>query len=340
MDYTLLKYLTYLFLAFLGFQSVNAQDLVYSQYYSNPLHYNSAFAGTVAYPRFATNYRIQWPGLVNVYESYSLSYDQYLPSKNLSFGAVVGSDDQGAGTLKETSFRGIVAYNLTFQDDWQIKFGIGTKFVQNRLNWDKLIFFDQLDPITGPLDRSGNPNISSEVRPASLDNKYLDIDLGLLVYNPNYYLGISLFHANSPYIGFVNNQNGIQEALPVLFALQLGYQLDLVKDNKGSASTFISPSLLVTRQAGFTQMNLGAYIQKDVIFGGLWLRHTVENFDALIFSFGVVFNNLKIGYSYDLTSSNLSLGTTRGSHELGISLGLKHLEKKVSKLNDCFSLFR
>jgi len=40
-----------------------------------------------------------------------------------------------------------------------------------------------------------------------------------------------------------------------------------------------------------------------------------------------------------LTSSQLGL-QSGGSHEIAITVALKSLEKKESKYNDCFSLFR
>lgn len=336
-----LRYYILVILTYALHSNSMGQDLVFSQYYSNPIHFNSAFVGTVAYPRFAANYRMQWPGLNNVYESYAASYDQYFPSKNLSAGLILLSDDQGNGTLKQTSAKAIVSYNIRFGDKWQIKFGVGSKFAQNRLDWDKLIFFDQLDPITGPLDGAGVPNISSELRPTSLSQSYFDVDLGMLLYNPKYFLGISVFHANGPAYGFVNDETGgTNSSLPLLISLHGGYQLTLEKDNKGNPSTFISPSILFASQSGFNQLNVGAYLQKSSVFGGLWVRHTIENLDALIFSFGVIANNIKVGYSYDLTLSSLENRSTAGSHEIGISVGLKRFEKKVSKMNDCFSLFR
>lgn len=318
-----------------------AQDLVYSQFYITPMQYNSAFAGTVAYPHFTANYRLQWPGITNVYESYSAGYDQFFPSKNLGAGLLISSDDQGGGTLKTTSSKAVISYNLRFNGDWQIKFGVGSSLVQNSLDWDKLIFFDQIDPVTGALNSAGIPNLSGEVRPGSLNNRYFDLDLGMLLFTPRYYVGLSMLHANGPSNGFIVDQsNRTQNSIPILLSVHGGYQVVLQSDNKGVPTTFISPNVLFSSQSGFNQFNFGAYLQKDSVFGGLWLRHTLKNIDAIIFSMGVNVGNLKIGYSYDMTSSSLGLNTTNGSHEIGISMGLKHLEKKVSKLNDCLSLFR
>ena len=165
--------------------------------------------------------------------------------------------------------------------------------------------------------------------------------MGLLLFNPRYYVGFSIFHVNGPYDGFTAQvSDGQLVTRPVLLSVQGGYQITLKTDNKRRPTTFISPNILYTTQAGFHQATFGAYLQKDDVFGGLWMRHTLENMDALIFSFGANVGNIKVGYSYDLTTSALGQGSTNGSHEIGITIGLAHLEKKVSKLNDCFSLFR
>lgn len=330
--------------ALLPINILNAQDLIFSQYYSAPIHINSAFTGIVSYPNFNANYRLQWPGFSRTYETYAVSYDQFFKKKNIGLGAIALVDDQGEGTLQSTRLKGLISYNLQFNKDWQLKFGTGIGYVQNRLDWDKLIFFDQLDVQFGAVDRFGNPNISSEVRPNSLNNGYFDIDFGFLLYNPRYYIGFSMFHINGPYNGFLANRGDATASpeleLPVTFSFQAGYQVVLERDNKGNPETFISPSILFANQSGFNQVNVGAYLQKNVIFGGLWLRHTLENIDALIVSAGVFTGNLKIGYSFDLTTSQLNFSNSRGSHEIAITMGLKQLEKKESKYNDCFSLFR
>ncbi len=316
------------------------QDLIYSQYYNAPLLVNPAFAGLNNYPTFYINYRLQWPSISSVYETYSFSYDQYFKKMNSGLGLVLLSDDQGDGTLKTTQVGGIYSYNVRFRDDWQMRFGIQASYIQNRLDWDKLIFFDQIDIERGPFDSAGVPFPSTEQVPANLSNGYFDLGVGMLLFNPQYYIGISIDHINGAYNGFLQDiDDGTQESLPLLFSVNAGTQIIISEDNKGNPSTFISPNVIFAVQNGFTQVNAGAYMQMESLFGGAWVRHTIDNIDAFIFSFGVNFNNTKIGYSFDLTTSNLGV-QTGGSHEIAISIGLSHLEKKESKYNDCFSLFR
>ncbi|MBT8230329.1 MAG: type IX secretion system membrane protein PorP/SprF [Bacteroidia bacterium] len=322
------------------FSELPGQDLIFSQYYNSPIHTNPAFAGLETHPNFTSNYRIQWPSLNNAYETYAVTYDQYFRDMNSGFGFIALSDDQGDGTLKSTKIAGIYSYKVRFNVDWQIKFGLEAAYNQNRLDWDKLVFFDQIDPVTGPFTSAGVPVPSSEVRPESLNNSYLDISIGMLLYNPEFYVGFSMDHLNGAYAGFTNAvDDATTQSLQVLFSLQAGFQIVLMEDNKGNPSTFISPNMIFARQSDFNQLNVGAYMQINQLFGGAWVRHTLKNIDSFIFSFGVNLDYIKIGYSFDLTSSKLGL-STGGSHELGIAVGLRNLGKKESRMNDCLRLFR
>ena len=269
-----------------------------------------------------------------------MSYDQYFKDFNSGLGLIALSDDQGDGIIKTTKLAGVYSYNVRMENDWQIRFGLEAAYVQGRLDWDKLIFFDQIDIERGPYDSAGVPFPSSEIRPNSLDNSYLDLSFGMLLFNPNYYVGFSLDHMNGAYNGFLQDfDDERRQSIPLLFSVNAGTQIIISEDNKGNPSTFISPNVIFAVQSGFTQVNAVAFIQIDRLFGGAWVRHTINNIDAFIFSFGVNFNDTKIGYSFDLTTSSLGI-QTGGSHEIAISIGLKNLEKKESKYNDCFSLFR
>ena len=65
---------------------LKAQDPQFSQFYSNPLYLNPAFAGTSSYPRIVSNYRNQWPSSGNTFVTYNVSYDQYIPGMKGAIG--------------------------------------------------------------------------------------------------------------------------------------------------------------------------------------------------------------------------------------------------------------
>ena len=68
----------FLFIGLFSSKVVWAQDPQFSQFYSNPLYLNPAFAGTGTYPRIVSNYRNQWPSSGNTFVTYNLGYDQYV----------------------------------------------------------------------------------------------------------------------------------------------------------------------------------------------------------------------------------------------------------------------
>jgi len=89
---TFLRLFVVLLIVFVGSNNVQAQDPQFTQFYANPIYLNPAFAGSNGCPRFAMNYRNQWPSLSGNYVTYSASYDQYFKNINGGIG-VIGMHD-------------------------------------------------------------------------------------------------------------------------------------------------------------------------------------------------------------------------------------------------------
>ena len=71
--------------------TANAQDPAFSQFYSNPLYLNPAFAGASlnGCPSAVFNYRDQWPGIGRTYVTYSASYDLHIDGIGGGLGIIV-----------------------------------------------------------------------------------------------------------------------------------------------------------------------------------------------------------------------------------------------------------
>lgn len=314
-----------------------AQDPIFSQYYSAPLQVNPAFAGNSYAPSFALNYRNQWPSL-NAYQTYSASYDQYLDYINSGVGIAILADDAGDGTLQTLKVSGIYSYRLKVTDNTFVKFGAEASVVQARLDWEKLLFLDQLDPENGAISPTGNPYPSAEVRPDNLTNTYLDMSAGVLAYSKYIYGGFSIKHLNTPNETFIGVKDNLNEGLPLRYSLHVGGKIPLFENNKNIKQAFISPNLLWIRQADFGQLNVGAYAGLGMFYAGTWFRYSKTNSDAAIFLVGIQKGLFKVGYSYDITLSNSAFyGETGGAHE--ISMGIRLREPKQD-INDCLQLFR
>jgi type IX secretion system PorP/SprF family membrane protein len=205
------------------------------------------------------------------------------------------------------------------------------------LDWQKLVFFDQLDPEFGAVTPGGSIIPSAEVPPEALSYIYPDISFGLAIYSPRYYGGLVLHHMNSPRNSFFDNSNPLESGVPMRFSLHGGAQFTRGGSGYNLDDGFLSPNFIYTRQAGFSQLNVGLHGGLSAIFGGLAYRHSGTIPDAIILSVGFRTGNLRIGYSFDYTVSDLGI-SVGGAHEVGVQYRIER-DRDVN-YNDCFGLFR
>jgi type IX secretion system PorP/SprF family membrane protein len=314
------------------------QDPVFSQFQASPIQLNPALAGDDFSGRLAINYRLQWPGLSAAYNTFSLGYDQFFRKTNLALGINILSDGAGDGALKSNKLSGILGYRLKISEGTYVKGGVELALIQKKLNWQKLIFYDAISESGGNVTPGGSYLPSREIEPSNTSRSYLDIGSGFLLYNKNYFFGFSLDHMNTPLDDFLQNEKQNYVGLPLRWSVHGGYQFLFKPGSKNALPSYVSPNFLYTRQAGFSQLNIGLNASYDQVFGGMGLRYSGTNGDALIITAGIRTQNIKIGYSFDLTISGITL-SEGGGHEMSL-VYIFGESKKISKINDCLNLFR
>jgi len=298
---------------------VKGQDPIFSQFYAAPLQLNPAFAGNTYAPFISINYRNQWSGFNNfqTYTTYAASFSQFVEGLNSGIGLMIQSDNAGDGIYKNTRVSAIYSYKVQVNKDFAVKFGIEGTAVQNRLDWNKLVFPDQINP-TGGVDFPSN-----ETAPNNLTNNYLDLSTGLLAYSKLFYGGITIKHLNTPDESLLAINSNINSGLPVRLSVHGGAQFPLFADSRGQSKSFIA-----------------AYFGFGSFFAGGWYRHAFTNGDAMIGLVGFQKGVMKFGYSYDFTISGLTAGTTGGTHEFSFIINLDQNRPRKKDYNDCFEIFR
>ncbi len=322
-----------------------SQDPVFSQFYSAPLQLNPAFAGVAEAPRITLNYRNQWPAWPNAYRTYALSFEQPLPFLQSGFGVSALADDAGNGIYRTLAFHAVYSYHLQISESYFLKFGVEGGVLQSRVDWDQLVFGDQVDPIEG-YGAPGSPATPSEEnRPTGLRNHAVDFGTGLLFHSQSVYAGVSVRHLNRPDESLLNANDNLRIGRPMRLSFHVGWEIGFAQGNNLKYPAFISPNLMLIRQADFTQINAGAYLGYNLFFGGLWYRHSGGNPDAFIGLVGVREGPLRFGYSYDMTMSALGPIRTGGTHEVSLTVNFAESRafqrrKKASRYNNCFNMFR
>jgi type IX secretion system PorP/SprF family membrane protein len=294
--------------------SSKGQDLAFSQYYANPLYLNPALAGSKICPRLTLNYRNQWPAIYKGYVSYSAAFDQQFEALSGGLGVIAMADVTGDGALTTFQGSGIYSFRLQATKSFVVNAALQAGYLQYRLNWDKLIFEDQLVTGSGePLPTSPN-----EVPPSRLNIGEVDFAAGLLAgYNERLYFGAALHHITTPDLSFyVGNTNRMDMRITV----HAGALFDVKEGLRGGdmEDLSFSPNLIYLQQGKFHQLNAGMYVNLYPFVGGLWFRHNFENPDALIVLFGFQQARYKIGYSFDLPVSRISV-RSGGAHEVSFA---------------------
>jgi type IX secretion system PorP/SprF family membrane protein len=277
-------------------------------------------------------------GHYQAYQTYAAYYEQRIDRLNSGFGVYLQGDNAGNGVLKSTDFSAFYAYRLRVSEGLSLKLGVEAGMHQTALDWDKLLFSDQLDPLNGPVQTT------LEQRPEQLSHTRLDISSGLLLLSEKVWLGISLKHLNTPNQGFLLVNDNLSQGLPLRYTIHGGTEIRVNESNKAAMPAFISPNFLFVSQGPYQQINLGAYAGVGPIFGGLWFRHTFGNADAAILLLGFREGVFKIGLSYDATVSGLA-NYSGGAYELSLSVLLDKdevLQRKHtrSRINDCLGMFQ
>ena len=294
-------------LFYASFQSL-AQDPTFTQFYSNPVYLNPALAGSSGCPRIALNYRNQWPQLTGNYITYAAAYDTY--AKNLSggIGIMAMHDQQGQGTIQTSMIAGTYSYYLKVNRKFRIMFGGQAAYFQKSLDWSKLTFGDMIDPRRGFIYQTG------DVPRGNGSHGFFDVSAGMVGFTKNFYFGVAGHHLNRPDESMILGDS----KLPIRVTGHMGATIKLGQRGRYSSNTMLMPNIIYQYQNGFQQFNIGAYLKYEAFTIGAWYR----NRDAFIVSLGITTEKFRIGYSYDLTVSQLG-GVTGGSHEISMGINLK-----------------
>ena len=329
------KILSISFLFTLAFLSADAQDPEFSQYYSAPLYLNPAFTGTTSDHRFIANYRNQWPNAAQGYVTYAFSYDYNLYQYNSGIGFLATVDQAGTAGMKSSQFNFLYSYKWNVSNKWVISSGLNFGYSVRNIDFNKLIFGDQLQ-----FDATGN--VPSD--DPSLFNlgtaHYFDFKAGLLAYNKNFWFGFSANHINEPNRSLVN-----QEAfVPMKLTIHGGVRIPLYNGAfKRNSIPVLSPSFVYKKQDKFEQLDVGAYLLYSPIIMGLWYRgiplgKDVQgniSQDAVVVILGFQFDRLELTYSYDFTVSKLG-PISGGTHEMALKYRLAINMHEKSKRKERF----
>ncbi len=293
-----------------------AQDVYFSQFYMNPTYLNPAYTGTMKVPRASLQYRNQWPAMGNAYINYFAAFDTYIHSIKSGVGLLVFNDVQGGGIYSETSFKALFSKEIKLSSDWTMDGSITAGGKLNSLNYNRLIFADQL--------YSENSSISSETLPENNNRIIPDFGTGILMFNDKYFFGIAADHLAEPDQSLYP---GTSYPLKRKYTVHFEYSFPWFRPGHLRKLIKFTPNFILQSQGGYQSLTYGFYANRRGLTLGAWNRITSEKNTDMIVMAGFIGKKFKSAISYDVNINGVGL-KSQGSLELTISFLLKEPGKR------------
>lgn len=296
---------------FLSILKTNAQqDPHFTQYMNNMSVVNPAYAtATPGILNLGGLYRYQWAGIKGAPKTLTLFAHTPINEK-IESGFSLVSDDIGDGTKKETNFFADFAYILKLNEKQKLSLGVKAGFSSISTNFNGF----QLNSGDISTDNAFGENINETVP---------NIGVGAYYFSDNYYVGLSAPNLlSAKHIKSRSDMNSFVSR-EIHTYLTGGYVFDI-----NEAFKF--------KPAFMTKLVKGAPVSVDLTANVLYnekfeLGATYRFGDAVSVLMNInVTPNLRVGYSYDYVTSNLSQFSS-GSHEIVLLYNLNLLGKGHDK---------
>ncbi|MBU2912773.1 type IX secretion system membrane protein PorP/SprF [Reichenbachiella agariperforans] len=271
------------------------QRPVFSTYPYNGLALNPAYAGSLnLFSAIFTN-RNQWVNIDGAPVYQSLTAHTTFKDNQIGTGLNVVRDQ--VGVHEQYSVYGSFAYKIRMQKGI-LSMGLQGGFDQRASNFNELDWFSQEDPLA-VYANDFNPNFG----------------VGLYFANRDYFIGASIPYILTPKIKYEQNDIPTTGVSSRYYYINAGFVKDLNRSLK------INPSVLFRLQDDVpfsfdANVNL---IINEIVYAGLSYRYQ----DSFSIMTQLVLNeNFRIGYAYDIPTSDLN-GYTAGSHEIFLNYRIK-----------------
>jgi type IX secretion system PorP/SprF family membrane protein len=292
-----------LLFSLLAFCGISQQLPQYTQYMLNEMAINPAVAGKDEFADVRSNSRYQWIGITDAPRTYMLTLHGPIKNKNMGLGMNLYTDI--VGPTRRTGLNFSYAYHMKLKEDMFLSMGLSAGILQWGIDGSKLYLREEGDEnLLSTYQTTYVPDFGAGVYFHKKDRFYVGVSLPQIYQAP-----IKLYEGAGKNSRIVNH-----------FNLNAAYKFDLGDDFK------IEPSFLVKYAIPAPpKLDIGARViyQEQIWLGGAY-RHN-DAFTALI---GYFYKNyLMIGYSYDITTTNIKKYSS-GTHE--IMLGIRFSKKQAS----------
>lgn len=285
----------------LCYLAVQAQDARFTQQYANRLYLNPAFAGLNHDWSVSLSHRNQWPALNGSFITNQLAADYRVGNTKSAINLILQQDRAGIGGLQKLQATAGYAYHTALTDKWAMSAGLQASIASLKVNYDNLIFGDQLSD-------NGQVAVTSAEASRFEPNSFVSFAVGGMVYSDQLWVGLKVNNLNQPAYGFEN-----ETKLPVGYLVNAGYKF-YARSYEEQGRIFelsFTPSATYIHQNNFNRADLGLHtiytpLTLGIIYKGIPVTSGTNQDQALSVIAGLQLEAFKIGFSHDVGLSGIS----------------------------------
>jgi type IX secretion system PorP/SprF family membrane protein len=294
------RILTALTLSIVGFAANAQQDPQFSQFMFNKLSVNPAYAGASDAICGTLLYRDQWDKFPGAPKTAVLALDAPVPVLHGGVGLNLMNDIIGneKTVVADVSY----AYRM-YLGTGNLAFGIKAGMLQKS-------FIESFHPSQDNDPAIPKPGTSALVP---------DFSGGAYYNTKSLYFGVSMTHMAAPTLKYdAGSLSQIRLALARHYYIMAGYNYEI------DPKLTLKPSILIKSDPTTPQFDLNLnLLYNNFVWGGVSYRYK----DAIVAMVGFEYNNLKFGYAFDVTTSNIR-SYNKGTHE--IMVGYCYKKPKIT----------
>lgn len=325
----------------LGMQSVQAQDMHFSQFNGAPMILNPALAGGISGMYRVTGiYRNQWNSVTTPYVTFGGSFDAPIKrdiaiDDHLGGGISIYNDRSGDGNLANLTAMATAAYHKFFGENSNMSLSVGLQggFTQKTIDLQRLYWGDEFrnggfqGGTTGELLK---PKVQHFTAAAGLNWQHAIGESQNFAYS----IGLSGHNLNQPRESFLQKTNN-----EVGLGMRLNAQLGVIW--YANPRLVILPALLYQSQTAATETIVGSefkYLvgEPDIrsVATAVFLGGYTRMGDAAIITAGLELKGFRLGVAYDYNTSDLkSASGGNGGFEINLRYVQPHPLDFAKKVN-------
>ena len=286
--------------------SLSAQDPQFSQIFSDRLYLNPALAGTLECGEFNFNHHNPFPGFGKAYKTITASFDTYIDKIGGGIGVEFLKDSQGDGAINTVQFSILYSYKIKLNQNFNLNLGIEAGIIQKKINFEKLVFNNMIDPNSVNISNFSTENLNS------FKKNELDFSTGIALYSKTIFAGISVFHLNSI-------KKYQQNSFPPKIMIYLGKKINFNKFENENNLLTLAPFVAYKQQDVEKQFFYGIFFEKNIISVAVMFNQNLKlNSFSPVLSIEIKYSKFRIAYSYEIKLTKYYSVPTH-SHEISIS---------------------